>query len=35
MKADNLKLIVKEKYGEIAKQSNQGSSCCGGSYSLL
>ena len=29
MKADNLKLIVKEKYGEIAKQSIQGSSCCG------
>jgi SAM-dependent methyltransferase len=31
MKADDLKLIVKEKYGEIAKQSKQQneSSCCG------
>ena len=30
MKAEDLKLIVKEKYGEIAKQSNQqSSSCCG------
>ena len=30
MKAEDLKLIVKEKYGEIAKQSNQQfSSCCG------
>jgi SAM-dependent methyltransferase len=29
MKADNLKLIVKEKYGEIANQTSQGSSCCG------
>jgi len=30
MKAADLKLIVKEKYGEIAKQSNQqSSSCCG------
>jgi arsenite methyltransferase len=29
MKAEDLKLIVKEKYGEIAKQTNQQSSCCG------
>ena len=30
MKADDLKLIVKEKYGEIAEQSTQqSSSCCG------
>jgi ubiquinone/menaquinone biosynthesis C-methylase UbiE len=30
MKAEDLKLIVKEKYGEIANQSNpQSSSCCG------
>lgn len=30
MKAEDLKLIVKEKYGDIAKQSNQqSSSCCG------
>jgi SAM-dependent methyltransferase len=30
MKAEDLKLIVKEKYGEIATQSNpQASSCCG------
>ncbi len=30
MKAEDLKLIVKEKYGEIAKQGNeQSSSCCG------
>jgi arsenite methyltransferase len=30
MKAEDLKLIVKEKYGEIAKKSNQQSlSCCG------
>ena len=30
MKAEDLKLIVKEKYGEIAQQSNpQSSSCCG------
>jgi arsenite methyltransferase len=30
MKAEELKLIVKEKYGEIAEQSNQqSSSCCG------
>jgi ubiquinone/menaquinone biosynthesis C-methylase UbiE len=30
MKAEELKLIVKEKYGEIAQQSNpQSSSCCG------
>jgi arsenite methyltransferase len=32
MKAKELKLLVKEKYGEIAKQSNQqSSSCCGAS----
>jgi SAM-dependent methyltransferase len=31
MKPENLKLIVKEKYGEIADQSNPSSSCCGGS----
>ncbi len=32
MKAEDLKLIVKEKYGEIANQSNQAySSCCGSS----
>jgi arsenite methyltransferase len=30
MKAEDLKLLVKEKYGEIAEQSNQqSSSCCG------
>jgi arsenite methyltransferase len=30
MKAEDLKLIVKKKYGEIAQQSNQpSSSCCG------
>jgi arsenite methyltransferase len=29
MKAGELKLIVKEKYGEIAKQSNPETSCCG------
>ena len=30
MKPEELKLIVKEKYGEIAKQNNeQTSSCCG------
>jgi arsenite methyltransferase len=29
MKADNLKLIVKEKYGEIAKQNAGTSTCCG------
>jgi len=29
MKAEDLKLIVKEKYGEIAKQPGQLSSCCG------
>jgi ubiquinone/menaquinone biosynthesis C-methylase UbiE len=29
MKAEDLKLIVREKYGEIAKQNNQSSSCCG------
>lgn len=30
MKAEDLKLIVKEKYGEIARQNNkQSSSCCG------
>jgi SAM-dependent methyltransferase len=30
MKAEDLKLIIKEKYGEIANQSNQQSpSCCG------
>jgi SAM-dependent methyltransferase len=30
MKAEELKLVVKEKYGEIANQSNQqSSSCCG------
>ena len=29
MKAEDLKLIVKEKYGEIAKQPGQQSSCCG------
>lgn len=30
MKAEDLKLIVREKYGEIAEQSNQqSSSCCG------
>jgi hypothetical protein len=31
MKAEDLKRIVKEKYGEIAKQSDQQnqSSCCG------
>ena len=30
MKAEDLKLIVKEKYGEIAQQNNpQSSSCCG------
>ena len=30
MKAEDLKLIVKEKYEEIAKQNNlQSSSCCG------
>jgi arsenite methyltransferase len=29
MKAEELKLIVKEKYEEIANQSNQQSSCCG------
>jgi SAM-dependent methyltransferase len=36
MKADDLKIIVKEKYGEIAKQSNQKSSlCCGTSSGCL
>jgi len=29
MKAEDLKLIVREKYGEIAKQNDQSSSCCG------
>ncbi len=29
MKAEDLKLIVKEKYGEIAKQTSNQSSCCG------
>jgi len=30
MKAEDLKLVVREKYGEIAEQSNQqSSSCCG------
>jgi arsenite methyltransferase len=29
MKAEDLKLIVKEKYGEIALQTKQPSSCCG------
>lgn len=29
MKAEDLKLIVREKYGRIAGQDEQGSSCCG------
>jgi arsenite methyltransferase len=34
MKAEDLKRIVKEKYGEIAEQSDaQSSSCCGGTSS--
>ncbi len=36
MKAEDLKFIVQEKYGEIASQSkiqNQ-SSCCGGTHLL-
>ena len=31
MKAEDLKLIVKEKYGKIAEQSGKENSCCGSS----
>lgn len=30
MKAEDLKLVVKEKYGKIASQNNPGDSCCSG-----
>ena len=33
MKAEDLKIIVKEKYSEIVKSTDQSSSCCGTSSS--
>jgi ubiquinone/menaquinone biosynthesis C-methylase UbiE len=37
MKAEDLKLIVKEKYGEIAQNNSSccGSSCCGTTYNIF